>query len=193
MVTARWSSPKPHFHAICVLVPMVQLSLAFAGCAPRTPQIPKNADPSERQALATVLTFAENASWNESGRLRSIHLVGDAMTDDDVKHIAAFSDLEELNLMAPIREDALAFLKGLPRLSSLGLAWTGIGDRGVEHLSGIKTLRCLVLDHTHITDASLKHLARLERLSSLFIQGTSVSDSAIETFMRDRPHCRVQK
>ena len=194
MVTVHCSSLPQPLRGLRVLMSYATCFLLLAGCISDMPQVPKNADPNERQALAAILPLAENASWNESGRLSSIALRGDAVTDEQLKQLGVFSDLEELSLIgARITDNGLARLKGLPRLAAVGVAWTDIGDQGIEHLSEIESLKLLDLNHTKITDASFENLLKLRQLSTLFIEGTAVSESAVQAFKRKRPDCRVQK
>jgi hypothetical protein len=155
--------------------------------------IPQNADPRERAALTALLPFADGVVlWNERGRVQQIDLVGDAITSAHVKQIAVFSDLEALQLMAPFKDEDLAFLESLPRLKALDLWWTPISDAGAEYVSKVETLKSLRLSHTHITDKSLERLARLKNLETLDVGGTSVSHAAVERFRQQRPKCKVQ-
>lgn len=194
MVTVHCSSLPQLWSGLRVLMSYAMCFLLLAGCISDMPQVPRNADPNEWQALAAILPLAENASWNESGKLSSTDLGGDAVTDEQLELLGAFSDLEELNLIGSrITDSGLAQLKGLARLTSVGLAWTDIGDRGIEHLSEIGSLKSLDLNLTKITDASLGHLLKLRQLSTLFIVDTAVSGPAVQAFERKRPDCRVHK
>ncbi len=156
--------------------------------------IPKNADPRERAALTALLPFADGSVlWNERGRVRDIDLVGDSITSQQVKQIAVFSDLEAIQLVAPLKDEDLRCLEELPRLKSLDVWWTPIGDAGVEHVSRIHTLKWLRLSHTRITDKSLGYLSHLKNLETLYMEGTSVSDAAVQKFRQRRPKCEVHK
>jgi len=170
----------------------VGVIVALSGCRPNMHPIPQNADPRDRAAVTALLAFAEDVHWNESGRVIGISLVGDTMASAHVKQIAVFSDLEMLQLMAPLNDEDLSCLELLPRLKALDVWWTPVGDAGVEHISSIETLKSLRLSHTKITDKSLEYLARLENLETLDVEGTSVSPAALERFFQKRPKCKVR-
>ena len=173
---------------------MLALLMVFGGCYSGRHPIPQNADPRERAALTALLPFADGVVlWNERGRIQVIDLVGDAITSEDIKQIAVFSDLESLRLMAPVKDEDFACLESLPRLNALDLSWTRISDAGVERLSRIETLKYLGLAHTNITNKSLDHLTRLKNLEILSVDGTSVSRSAVERFRKIRPTCTVRE
>ncbi len=135
------------------LAPAIILLLALGGGGrPNMHPIPSNADPRERVALALLLPHVDGSVlWNENGRVREIDIVGDAVTSDDIKAIAILSDLEALQLMAPLKDDDLASLESLQRLKTLDLWWTPIDDAGVERLSKMDKLKWLRLSHTKIS------------------------------------------
>ena len=64
-------------------------------------------------------------------------------------------------------------------LENLGLAFTAVGDSGLDHLKLLKRLTRLSLESTRVTDAGLAHLAGLKNLQVLFLSGTNVGDEGI--------------
>jgi hypothetical protein len=169
--------------------------LVLGGCYRTRHPVPRNADPRDRAAFTALLPFIETALWNESGRVQDIDLVGNDITGADVNRIAVFADLETLQLIAPfkVKDEDLACLQSLPRLTALDLMHTPIGDSGVEHISRIETLKSLRLSHTRITDKSLEYLARLKNLETLYIEGTRLTHAAVERFRQRRPNCKVHE
>ena len=117
--------------------------------------------------------------------------VPSAVTSDYIKAIAILSDLETLQIMAPLKDDDLAYLESLQRLKTLDLWWTPIDDAGVERLSKMDKLKWLRLSHTKITDKSLNISPDSTNLETLYVQGTSVTSAAVEKFRQQRPTCKV--
>ena len=73
----------------------------------------------------------------------------------------------------------LAHLKGLKRLSELGIARTQVTDAGLVHLDGLTNLSELSLSDTAVSGAGLAHLKGLTHLSKLDLGESKVSDAGL--------------
>lgn len=90
------------------------------------------------------------------------------LTDDDMEHFEALTELRVLRLPEGRMTDAgLAKLKGLTRLTDLELSCTPITDQGLAHLSGLVNLKHLRLQDTEVKDEGLAHLKNMKKLEQL--------------------------
>jgi Leucine-rich repeat (LRR) protein len=109
--------------------------------------------------------------------IQSLHLEGDQVTDEDMKHLAGLGHLRDLQLATPhVTDKGLAVLAQLRELESVNF-WCGVTpvtDKGLKALSELPNLKCLWLDKTRITDAGLSRLRRLSKLKRLDVSGTHV-------------------
>ncbi len=116
------------------------------------------------------------------------------VTDDDLKqlkkHLSRLPQLKNLCLAyTHIGDVGLEQLKDLTSLETLYLFGTEISDDGLAHLQGLKNLRILDPSGTRITDAGLAHLKELNNLTHLWLNWTHVTDvglAHVECF----PHLR---
>jgi hypothetical protein len=114
------------------------------------------------------------------------------VTDADLRHLQALSDVEAINLNnTGITDDGLRHLGSLTQLRSLSLESTAITDNGLTHLSDLKNLEYLYLDRTSITDAGVKHLMRLPNLRVLgaYNQVTPAGYAKLKEAM---PNCLIE-
>jgi hypothetical protein len=72
-----------------------------------------------------------------------------------------------------------AYLKGLPHLQSLALAF-GVTDDAMENVKGLSRVRSLEIQDTKITHGGLKHLSGLIGLQELNLQGDGMDDAGLE-------------
>ena len=95
-------------------------------------------------------------------------------------HLEGLTQLSELFFLrrSQITDSGLAHLKGLAKLSKLGLLNTRVTDLGLVHLKATD-LSELNLDRTQVTDAGLVHLKRLRKLERLNLQPTQVTDAGL--------------
>ena len=89
-----------------------------------------------------------------------------------------------------IGDDALSFLKQLPKLRDLGLAGSAVTDQGMSRLADVKTLRILSLNDAKVTDAGLVALAKLP-LESLTVEGAKTTLEGRRKFRQARPNCHL--
>jgi hypothetical protein len=103
-------------------------------------------------------------------------------TDDDLKVLAKFPDLENLDLTGTrITGAGLAHLERLKNLRSLCLWRTQADDAGLGHIKGLTKMWQLVLDETQVTDAGLVHLKEMTGLEEwLGLTKTRVTDAGLK-------------
>ena len=79
------------------------------------------------------------------------------------------------------RAEELRPLRDLPRLDTLNLNFSGIGDSCLAEIAELRHLKKLHLEEcSGVTDAGLAHLSRLTSLEYLSLLATKCSDSGIE-------------
>lgn len=180
---------KPPGHLVWIFL----LSGFVLGCHADLHPVPRDADPAEREAVATLKPLAEHLSWDEDGNVREIDICGQRITPEVLTALLNLKELVELNLAGTdIRDDQLAQLKELPQLRALGLQWTSVGDAGIVHLVEIESLTSLDLSHTRITDKGLNLLCRKRNLTNIFLAGTAVTQEGVTALRRALPACRIQ-
>jgi hypothetical protein len=90
--------------------------------------------------------------------VRTLHLGGEQVTDENLSYVGQMTGLEELSIM-----------------------WgRHLTDRGLVHLSGLSRLRILEVDHSKMTDLGLKALGKLTSLEELRVGGEGFSDRGLE-------------
>lgn len=131
--------------------------------------------------LSRAVTDADLEHLEALTDLRCLVLFGPEVTDAGLVHLESLTDLEELYLMCSKTTDAgLEHVKGLTRLKTLGLQSTQVSDAGLKHLQGLTNLEVLGLRHTWVTDAGLEQLKGLTHLESLVLSHTRVTDAGLE-------------
>jgi hypothetical protein len=91
-----------------------------------------------------------------------------ADTDDDLRLVATFRKLEELDLSN-----------------------AEIGDEGLVHLRGLIYLRTLDLSGTNVTDAGLRHVKSLAALKDLDLYETKTTRAAVDDLAKALPECAI--
>lgn len=127
------------------------------------------------------------------------------LTDDDLRNVRSFTELEGLNLsnscvtdegLVQLRDhprlwllvldgtkvngEGFETLATLPRLSILTLEDTQVGDQSLGSLENVPGLRTLNLKNTPITDVALDHVGKLVALRALCLGGTEVSNDGLK-------------
>lgn len=114
----------------------------------------------------------------------SISLRDSKATDETLRALPAFADLESLSLeYLPISNGGLEPLRHLKKLRHLNLSLSephAINDAGLEHIKGLTTLESLDLEGATITDAGLRKLTGLKMLKELWLFG-NVTDAGMIT------------
>jgi internalin A len=114
--------------------------------------------------------------------LIGIDLDSKNVTDEDLKYLAPFKQLQTLVLKRTKVTDAgMKKVGAIRSLQSLDLGFNGLTDDGMKDLAGLAQLRNLRLDKAPITDAGLKSLEPLAQLTSLTLEGTNVADGGMKS------------
>lgn len=92
------------------------------------------------------------------------------ITDAGLKHLAGWTDLQELSLNG-----------------------THITDEGLKHLAGMKKLQRLILSDTKVTDAGMEHLTKLTALKDVQLFNTKVTETGVGVLKRWKPEIRVSR
>jgi hypothetical protein len=112
----------------------------------------------------------------------AVNLVSTKVTDEGLKALRVFPDLQRLYLHhTGITDAGIANLQSVRSLTTLDLFDTRVTDAGLAHLAEwMPHLEWLELSDTSITDAGIRSLKGLKHLRRLNIQRAKVSDAAVE-------------
>ena len=102
-------------------------------------------------------------------QLESVNLRHTSITDQGLLHLGTLANLKSLDLPPTITDDGLALIRGHGGLEHLILSGTGITDAGAQCLSQCRQLRTLVLLGTAITDAGMEDIVKCTKLESLVV------------------------
>lgn len=132
----------------------------------------RGGDVELRRALATL---------PPDRKLVRLDIPSGAVTDAGMSQVRGLVDLKHLSLRGCVQltDLGLANLKGLKRLRSLDLDYTGVTDAGMALVAGFAAMETLSLDHTGVGDAGLRHLAGLAHLDSINLTATRVTDAGL--------------
>jgi hypothetical protein len=134
----------------------------------------------------------------------------DAMTGQNYSHLtlhqSVLSDeatLQLVHMLPRLRSIVLyqtligdTFLNGLQdvkQLRSLSLNAPRVTGAGLQKLITLTNLRELVLEDLPISDADIPHLAMLKQLRSLSLRNTRISDEGLEQLRQALPNCNVDR
>ncbi|MFO0823679.1 MAG: hypothetical protein U0792_11275 [Gemmataceae bacterium] len=153
-----------------------------------------------------LISDAVAKSLSGATAITELNLSGGSLTDDGVKELAALTKLETLSITqnkkikgttvpSLVAVKGLKYLtinncelgdlegwgalKALSKLTSLGLAQTGVTDAGLKEIGKLTQLTILGLDGTPITDAGLADLKNLRSLDKLSLVDTKITDKAV--------------
>lgn len=91
--------------------------------------------------------------------------------------VSIYTDSDRPNFDAPL----LSRLPALPRLETLVLDYSEVGDLDLRHLTMLPRLKSLRLTGTNVTDTGLSDLASLDSLEELMIGGAAVTAVGFES------------
>lgn len=115
----------------------------------------------------------------KSNDLVILNFQGIEITDDQLQHIARFTNLQVLNLSETgILGTGLKYLSGLKSLKTLWLSRTHVGDNELAYLSYFPSLKRLELWGTPTNDAGMVHVGKITSLESLSL-GQGVGDEGL--------------
>ena len=66
-----------------------------------------------------------------------------------------------------------------------------IDDAAGPALAALKSLKTVDLADTSIGDAGLASLSAIPGLRNLYLTGSHVTDAGVQTFLQQRPNCKV--
>lgn len=122
----------------------------------------------------------------------SIGLASKNVTDEDLKYIMFFPELEALHLSgARITDGSLKYFYNFQKLKILNIDDTNITDAGLKHLKDLKSLKELDLFNTKVTDKGIQELASVKSLTLLMLHGTKVTQKGIDELKKKLPNCYI--
>jgi hypothetical protein len=116
------------------------------------------------------------------------------MTDAMLEDVSRIDQITTLKLggSQSVSDAGVCHLSRLSRLRHLDLSGTGITDRGLEFLRALPELETVSLAWTKVTAAGVMHLSGCERLSSINLQGTSTGDGALRALAGKACVCQLR-
>ncbi|WP_061209621.1 hypothetical protein [Leptospira borgpetersenii] len=155
----------------------ILIFLILVGCVGKA----KVNDPTE-EALAYLSTLAPKHSQLTKGKLNElegISFAGTPITDDKLKYLLIFPNLDNLTLTKTRITDAgLATLKD-SKIWSLDIDGTLVTNKAIQVLKDWKHLKILNISYTNIDDGALEDILKLN-IGSLTAAGTNLSEKAKE-------------
>ncbi|HVF30726.1 MAG TPA: amidohydrolase family protein, partial [Pyrinomonadaceae bacterium] len=146
------------------------------------PNIAGSIKAADAAAVAEIQKLGGRIETNAGGGVVKIDLNNAKLTDNDLRHIERFHELEWLDLrITPVTDEGVARLGGLRKLKFLNLFRTGLSDKGLASLQGLNNLETLLIGRTLITDAGLKNLESFSKLRKLSVFQTAVSDAGLSS------------
>jgi hypothetical protein len=101
---------------------------------------------------------------------------------------AGVSNIIEVSFKDDTRDDEVfasaAELAALPRLRTVDLSGTRVGERGLRAVTNVRQLVELLLNDTPIGNAALRELSGLQGLETLALSGTAVTDAGLREVAR---------
>jgi hypothetical protein len=128
---------------------------------------------ADRRAAEWVLSIGGTIKVRQGGQEREIQVVNN-LPPAPVELVTV-----NLNLIPKVEDAGLEHLKGLTKLTWLGLVGTRVSDAGLEHLKGLTKLTWLDLGGTQVSDAGLVHLKELTNLTGLSLAYTQTGDAGL--------------
>ena len=127
---------------------------------------------------------------NHGDRIAALHLSKTSVTDDGLKHLKQFRNLNTFSLSSPatvwingkqglaITDAGMASLD-LKSLVNLSLDGVPITDDGLKSLPDLPALRILQLTNTQIEGPGLSRVAAFRNLEQLVLNGSAVTDEGL--------------
>lgn len=121
--------------------------------------------------------------------LKYLGTVNTAITD--FTPVQKFVKLELINVPTQFGDDQIHHLKGLPKLTNIGLDGSRVTDEGMALIGSMEQVRWLAIRDTAVTDAGLASLNELPLLGYLHLEGTQTTGDQISDLRKRLPHCVV--
>src|SRR5450432_40893 len=142
--------------------------------------------------VARINALSGRIDKSDTGKIVAIDLANRPATDDDVRLLAAATDLQKLTLWgAGITDAGLEHLAPLVHLTELGLDNTMVTDAGLAKLAPLVNLKTLVLQRSiEVSDDGLVPIGKLPNLAYLTLLYTRVTDEGL-THLKDAKKLRL--
>jgi hypothetical protein len=194
---------------------LVLLAAMTAGCATRSPDglrvrpeakapqvqpselLSREAAVRELRTLGAEPEYALNIlpdGTDPPGRVRRVRFAPGTCTDQALRHVAAFPELERLELyQQPVSDNGLRSVSGLTNLRWLGLSGTRVTGAGIRHLMPLQRLEALSLEGQLLDENAFRQIATLQHLTTLRVDRTSLDDARLMllTPLRDLEYLSV--
>ncbi|MCA9050295.1 MAG: protein kinase, partial [Planctomycetaceae bacterium] len=115
-------------------------------------------------------------------RIYAVDLNNTAVTDEDLKYLSVFPELEGVLLEhTPV---SIKGIRSLPRtVFRVDIGGTKIGDDDCAELAAISNLRRITFYHTPLTDLGVKRLCSNKSLEQITLQDAEITDRSIASFL----------
>lgn len=120
----------------------------------------KTPHPDDADAVAALRRYGAKLYFDDEGHVRDVQMFAETVEDAD-----------------------LAALRGLPRLTGLGVHSPRITDAGLRHIAPCKELETLYLYRGTFSDNGLQHLQGLAKLRHLDVEGAALTDESTKALV----------
>jgi hypothetical protein len=136
------------------------------------PPDPSRYSPAAMAAALSALKGAGVSLPDDPLQVYSIQTRGSKIAGEHAPHLAAFPNLQHLNLQRTAAAPAiLQQLATLPKLMSLNLQETPVSDDDLAHLSKFPRIKNLGLEQTQVKGPGLAHLKHVPLLTGIGLPG----------------------
>lgn len=136
----------------------------------------------QKTAAAEIEKLGGKVEFNSNGDAVKIDLNNAKISNDDLKKLEPFTELEWLDLrITPIGDEGVAHLKNLRKLKFLNLFRTNLSDKGLADLQGLTQLETFLMGGTKVSDEGLKNLEKMARLKKISVFRTAISDNGLKS------------
>jgi RNA polymerase sigma factor (sigma-70 family) len=144
---------------------------------------------TQDKTVAQIESLGGRVEWD----VVAVNLVATKVTDDDLRLLSVFPNLQTVHLHHnEIGDAGVANLQRLRNLTTLDLFDTRVTDAGLVHLAEwMPLLQSLDLNGTKITDAGLLHLKGLKHLRRLDVSKTNVTEAGVGELRRALPNAKI--
>jgi Leucine-rich repeat (LRR) protein len=130
--------------------------------------------------------------WPDMPALQALSLAGTEIGDEDVVHLARYPRLRRLNLdETKITGKTFHTVARLKDLWELRAQKAPLSDDGIAHLAGMPQLSHLWLPSTPLTDGCLPHLGKLKELRYVYLAETKLTKARAIDFSKKHPRVSI--
>ena len=146
------------------------------------PKIHGSLEAEEKRAAVEIEKLGGKVEFNANREVVKVDLNNAKITNDHLKLLEKFTELEWLDLrVTPISDEGIAHIGGLRKLKFLNVFRTNMSDAGLASLRGLTELETLLMGGTKVTDEGLKNIEKFAKLKKLSIFRTAVSDTGLKS------------